>query len=306
MTTTITLAVTTNTTTATASIARVRIAFATCAVYPEGLLGDQRVAEIVGADFRVWDDEAVDWAAYDRVVIRSTWDYSHRVDRFLEWCRSVGPERLRNVPELVSFNVDKRYLGLLNAPAVPTIFLEPGDGMPAYAHEVVIKPNISAGARDTGRFQPDAADEAATLIATIHATSRTALIQPYLAGVEQQGETAVVFLGGVRSHVLRKRPVLRTAGIAPRAEAAHAPAAVMLDPDLVSPSTATAAELALADAVHREVAARFGSPLYARVDMVPGPEGEPLLLELEVIEPNLQLDLVPGSAERLAAAILAS
>jgi hypothetical protein len=274
--------------------------------HSEGRPDDRQVAEIVGADIHVWDDETVEWSAYDRVVIRSTWDYSHQVDEFLEWCHAVGPERLRNLPELVAFNVDKRYLGVLNAPTVPTTFLEPGDELPAYDHEVVIKPNVSAGARNTGRFQPDAGEDAAALVATIHARGRTALIQPYLAGVDQQGETAVVFFGGIRSHVLRKRPVLRTAGIAPLAQTAHAPAAVMLEHDLVSASSATAAELAVADTVHAEISERFGTPLYARVDMIPGPAGEPVLLELEVIEPNLHLDLVPGSVERLAAAILAS
>jgi hypothetical protein len=267
---------------------------------------DRRVAELAGADIRVWDDQTVDWGAYDRVVIRSTWDYTRRVSEFLEWCRSVGPERLRNIPELIAFNIDKRYLGVLNAPTAPTTFVEPGDEMPAYDREVVVKPNISAGARDTGRFRPEAAGEAAALVATIHARGDTALIQPYLAGVDEHGETAVVFFGGIRSHVLRKRPVLRTAGIAPLADTAHAPAAVMLERDLVSAGTATATELALADAVHAEITARFRTPLYARVDMIPGPEAEPVLLELELIEPNLNLDLVPGSAARLAAAILAS
>jgi hypothetical protein len=281
-----------------------RIAFATCAAHSEGRPDDRHVAELIGAEFHVWDDTAVDWSAYDRVVIRSVWDYSHRVSEFVGWCRSVGPEALRNVPELVAFNVDKRYLSVVNVPTVATTFLEPGDQLPAPDHEVVIKPNVSAGARDTGRFPPDAAAAAAALVATIHAGGRTALVQPYLAGVDQQGETSVVFLGGIRSHVLRKRPVLRAAGIAPLAAQAHAPAAVMLEPDLVSPGTATDSEFALADAVHAEIAERFGTPLYARVDMVPGPEGEPLLLELEVIEPNLQLDLVPGAAERFAKAIL--
>jgi hypothetical protein len=283
-----------------------RVAFATCAIWPDGRADDIDVAKIVGADFRIWDDESVDWSAYDRVVIRSVWDYSHRVDQFVDWCRSVGTRRLRNTPELVAFNVDKRYLGVLRAPVAPTTFLEPGDELPAFDSEVVVKPNVSAGARDTGRFLPGAAAEAAALVTAIHASGRTALVQPYLAGVDELGETSVLFFGGMRSHVLRKRPVLRTAGIAPLADIAHAPAAVMLDADLVSASTATQAEFALADAVHDEITERFGTPLYARIDMIPGPGGEPVLLELEAIEPNLYMDLVHGSVERLAAAILAS
>jgi len=283
-----------------------RVAFATCAIWPDGRADDIEVATIVGADFRIWDDESVDWSAYDRVVIRSVWDYSHRVDQFVDWCRSVGAQRLRNTPELVAFNVDKRYLGVLQAPIAPTTFLEPGDELPAFDGEVVVKPNVSAGARDTGRFLTEAADEAAALVAAIHASGRTALVQPYLAGVDELGETSVLFFGGMRSHVLRKRPVLRTAGIAPLADIAHAPAAVMLDEDLVSASRATEAEFTLAGAVHQEITERFGTPLYARIDMIPGPDGEPVLLELEAIEPNLYMDLVPGSVERLAAAILAS
>jgi hypothetical protein len=283
-----------------------RIALATCAAHADGRPDDAHVAAMIGAEFRVWNDEAVDWSAFDRVVIRSVWDYSHRVDQFLDWCRSVGPQRLRNTPELVTFNIDKRYLGALKVPTVPTTFLQPGELMPLYDHEVVVKPSVSAGARDTGRFTAAAAQDARVLVASIHATGRTALVQPYLAGVEQSGETAVVYLGGMRAHVLRKRAVLRSAGIAPLAQEDHAPAAVMLEHDLVAPSTATAAESALADAVHDEIAMRFGTPLYARVDMIPGPAGDPVLLELEAIEPNLYMDQVSGSVERMAAAILAS
>ena len=67
----------------------------------------------------------------------------------------------------------------------------------------MIKPNISAGARDTGRFASVAG--AVDLIAQIHASGRIALVQPYLSGVDPRGETSVVFIDGDVSHVLRKR-----------------------------------------------------------------------------------------------------
>jgi hypothetical protein len=106
--------------------------------------------------------------------------------------------------------------------------------------------------------------------------------------------------------VLNKRPILRTHGIAPLNEGERIAAAVMFEDDLVSESTANQEQLALANVVHAEISERFGVPLYARVDMVIGPAGAPMLLELEVIEPCLYLGSVPGSAERFAAAILAS
>jgi hypothetical protein len=283
-----------------------RVAFATCSAHPEGIGDDQLAAQLVDAEFQVWDDESVDWHAYDRVVVRSVWDYTTKLEAFLAWADAVGSERLRNTPELLAFNSDKRYLTGLEAPTVPTTLLEPGDSLPGYDTEIVIKPNVSAGARDTGRFVPDATGEAAALVERIHRTGRAVLMQPYLPGVDIDGERAVVFFGGTISHVLHKRPVLRDPGIAPVASAAHAPAAIMLEPDLVVPGTASAEQIQLARRVHAELAGRFGQPLFLRVDMVPGADGSPVLIELEAIEPMLYLDLIPGAAERFAAAVQAS
>ncbi len=283
-----------------------RIAFATCAALPHGIDDDQPLAKLVDAEFRVWDDESVDWNAYDRIIVRSTWDYTRKLDDYLAWAEAIGPQRLRNTPALIRFNADKRYLTQLEAPTVPTTLLEPGDTVPDYDTEVVIKPNISAGGRDTGRFQPHACEQGQALVEHIHASGRAALVQPYLPGVDLDGERAVVFFGGEISHVLHKRAVLRDPGIAPLADEGHGPAAVMLDPDLVVPGTASAEQLQLAQLVHTEIAARFGQPLYARVDMVPGPDGAPVMIELEAIEPRLYFHLIPGATERLAAAVHAT
>lgn len=284
-----------------------RIAFATCAAMPDGNADDHPVADLVGATYAAWDDSAVDWSAYDRVVLRSVWDYTTRAEEFIGWCRRVGAERLRNVPDLVAFNADKRYLAQLAVPTVPTTFVGPGDGTPALTGEVVVKPNVSAGARDTGRFGPAAHAEARALIAAITASGRTALVQPYLTAVDTGGETALVHFGGALSHVLRKRAVLAPDEIAPPAlDSPVAVAAVMLEDDLVVASTATEPEVALGRAVVDELTARFGTaPLYARVDMVAGPEGSPVLMEVEAVEPHLYLGISPGAAERFAAAITA-
>jgi hypothetical protein len=282
-----------------------RVAFATFAAMPDGWSDDHPVAELVGAEYRVWDDPAVDWHAYDRVIVRSVWDYTQRVDEFVAWCRAVGPGRLRNVPELVAWNTDKRYLADLQAPTVPTRFAAPGDPAPVLEGEVVVKPNVSAGALDTGRFPPGRHGEALQLIERIHRDGRVALIQPYLSGIDEQGETAVVFLGGEISHVLAKRPVLRRPGEAPTAPGTIRAAAAMFDPELVVAGRAGPDQLELATAIHDEVGERFGTPLYARVDLVPGADGTPVLIELEVIEPNLYLAVAPGAAQRLASAIRA-
>ena len=283
-----------------------RVAFATCAALPDGWDDNAAAATLLGAEHVVWDDPGVDWEAFDRVVIRSTWDYTGRLDAFLAWCRMVGPRRLRNVPDLVAFNADKRYLAQLGVETVPTTYVGPGEPLPRLEGELVVKPNVSAGARDTGRFGPGAHAGARSLIERIQASGRAALVQPYMPSVDSRGETSFVFLAGERSHILRKRAVLEPDEVAPLADGMHAPARAMLREDLVTTAKADDAERALAGRVLAEVSERFGTPLYARVDIVMNPEGRPVLLELEAIEPALYLGLVPGAAERLAAAVLAS
>ena len=282
-----------------------RVALATCSEFPDGVEEEQPLARLLGADFRCWDDPSVDWAGYDRVVIRSTWDYTQRAAEFLRWCSSVGAERLRNSPALIAWNADKRYLGTLCSPTVQCVFVAPGEETPELAGDVVVKPNLSSGARDTGLFSPATHGLARELIGRIHADGRTALVQPYMAAVAERGESALVFFAGELSHVLHKKAVLARDEVAPTF-GDDGPALAMLDEELVTPGGCTPAQLTAAQAVLDEVAGRFGMPLYARVDLVDGPAGEPLLIELEAIEPSLYLHLAAGAAERFAAAIEAS
>lgn len=284
-----------------------RIAFATCAAVPDGYEDDLPAAALLDATYEVWNDPTVDWGRYDRVVLRSVWDYAQNVEAFLGWCRAVGGTRLRNPPDLVAWSADKTYLRDVAAPTVPTVFVTPGDAPPALDGEVVVKPNVSAGALDTGRFGPAAHDGALALIDRITASGRTALVQPYLADVDTHGETAMVHFGGALSHVLHKRAVLQPDEVAPVAAGELEVAAVMLEDDLVGPGTASDDELGLARRVMTDLHERFGAPpLYARVDVIRGLGGAPVLLELEAIEPALYLATAPGSAERFAAAVARS
>jgi hypothetical protein len=113
--------------------------------------------------------------------------------------------------------------------------------------------------------------------------------------VDEVGETAVVHLGGAYSHALRKGALLRP-GDAAEIEG-------LWRPEEIAATEPSPAELAVAE---RALAAVPGGPerlLYARVDLLPGPDGEPLVVEVELAEPSLFLSAVPGSADRLAAAI---
>ncbi len=279
-----------------------RIALATCRELPggdedSGVLLAACAAAGLDAEWRVWDDPAVHWESYDLVVIRSTWDYVPRRDDFTAWAQSVP--RLANPADAVAWSTDKSYLGVLAAagvPVVPTTFLAPGDPPDwAVAGDLVVKPAVSAGSQDTARYGPAEVDRARAHAAALLAAGRTVLVQPYLSRVDEVGETAVVHLGGAYSHGLRKGALLRPGDTAEFAG--------LWRPEDITAAEPSPAERALAE---RALAAVPGGPdrlLYARVDLLPGPAGDPLVVEVELAEPSLFLSAVPGSADRLAAAI---
>ena len=118
--------------------------------------GALREAGLV-VDLVRWDDESVDWAAYDLAVVRSCWDYAWRLEEFLTWADSVP--RLRNPVEVLRWNTDKTYLRDLQGaglPVVPTVW-DPAraEDLPD-AGEWVVKPSVSAGSRDTARWSDPA------------------------------------------------------------------------------------------------------------------------------------------------------
>ena len=256
----------------------------------------------LGVDAEVvrWDAEGHDWGAYDHVVIRSTWDYSGRLDEYLAWVDAVAAvTRLHNPAEVVRWNSDKRYLGVLverGVPTVPTAFLAPGEKveLPAYDghQQFVVKPSVSAGARDSARYTADQVALAEAHVRSLHAHGRTAMIQPYLPRIAE-GERALVFLAGEFSHALRKGPVLTDIGVVDNARVAH--------PDLTihQPS---AAELEVARTAIG-AAPRAGDLLIARADLALTDDGSPVVMELELIEPFLFLVHSPEGVRNVARTI---
>jgi hypothetical protein len=289
------------------------VALATFSRLPAGADWDRPLVDALeraGArvSYAAWDDPRVDWRSYGLTLIRSVFDYSLRREEFVAWAARVG-DRLHNPPGIVEWNSDKRYLGEMAAaglPVIPTTYVDPGEPAPELRGTVVVKPSVSAGGRDSGRFGPAAHGAARELIDQIGAGGRTAMVQPFQSSVETAGEAALVYFGGELSHTLRKGPVLPPDQVAPLVEGLPglSAAAPMFDPDLVRAAPAADRELELGAAVMHFLADRFGGPpLYARVDAVRGAADDPQIMEVELIEPNFYFELAPGAAERLAEAV---
>ncbi|WP_285776235.1 hypothetical protein [Microtetraspora sp. NBRC 13810] len=250
----------------------------------ETVLAAWAEAGIAGRAVR-WDDPEADWGSFQAAVVRSTWDYVRRRAEFTAWAhRAAGLTRLLNPAPVIERNTDKTYLRELGVPVVPTHWTD--TGLPLW-DEYVVKPAISAGARDTIRTADR--EEAARHAAALRSGGRTPMIQPYLPMVEAEGETSLVYFGRVFSHAVRRSAMLSgsAAGVDNVRAALRDPA-----PD----------QLELAG---RVLAGIPGDLLYARVDLVRLAGGEPALMELELTEPYLYLRWAPGSADRLAAALKA-
>jgi hypothetical protein len=251
----------------------------------------------VAADAVPWSAPGPDgWDAYDAVVVRQTWDYTWRLGEFLAWSSAIG-ERLYNNPEFIAWNCDKRYLFDLERNGIPVIagrHLPPGAPFQPPAGRFVVKPAVSGGARDTAVYDEAGHAAAGELVARLHAAGRDVLVQPYYGRVDDEAETAVIFIEGRVSHCMRKGPLLAVG---------EPPSETPFAAEEMSRREGDEDILDLARRTWAVAAASFGPPLYARVDILRSDAGEPAVLELEVIEPSLFLDFAPGSAEALAEAI---
>ena len=280
------------------------VALVTCAEVPDldpddRLLLNPLAGQGIHVTAAVWDDPTVDWASFDLVVLRSTWDYAARRDVFVAWAAAVP--HLANPADVVAWNTDKRYLRELataGVAVVPTSWVEPGDTWaPPVDGDWVIKPAVSSGSKDTGRYDladPSHRELAITHVARLQQANRLVMIQPYLPAVDSYGETAALYIGRAYSHSIRKGPLLEGPDLGETG---------LYKEETVSARLPTPAELKVAEAALAAVPGGSDRLLYARIDMIPGPDGEPLLVEMELTEPSLFLGTSPGAAERLAAAI---
>jgi glutathione synthase/RimK-type ligase-like ATP-grasp enzyme len=276
------------------------IVLATCRTKPGLTPGDTLLAtalERAGASVTAAPWDALDPADTDGAIVclRSTWDYHLRWDEFRRWiARFTGHGRLWNPAATVLWNADKRYLRDLAEAGIAlprTRWFEAGERPDTDAvlaewglERGVLKPRVSATAFGThlierGQRLPEA--EWRPL------ENAGCLLQAFVAEIAARGEVSLMYLDGVYSHAVLKRP-------------ASGDFRVQTDfGGRLERAVPSASVRAFGDAVLAAVTQPW---LYARVDLVDSDRG-PVLMELELIEPDLFLD--PGSAERMAAALLA-
>jgi hypothetical protein len=226
--------------------------------------------------------------------LRSTWNYPQHRDAFLDWAeRASSASELWNPLHVVRWNTYKGYLLELRqrgVPTVPTLLFPRGSAATLQEilagqewSEVVVKPAVSAASFKTRRIGPATLEAGEAHLQEL-LRERDVLVQQYLPSVENYGERALIWVDGELTHAVRKSP--RFEG----------------DDESVSTTAVeiTAAEAALA----RTVLANVDGPLlYARVDVAPGPDGQPLLMELELVEPSLFFPQCPTALDRFVSGV---
>lgn len=247
----------------------------------------------------VWNSPAVDWTSFDVIVIRCPWDYHEKLPEFLTWLQHLEQLQVKVLNDLATlrWNLNKNYLFELQSvglPLIPSICLRPEDLRSLeellaamQTDEIVVKPVQSAGAWRTLRVQKGHA----ALYENDFSQWRLEqdfLVQPFMPEIVTQGECSLVFFDGAYSHALIKRA--KQGDFRVQSDHGGSVEAMQASSELIAQ-----AEKILQTLPH--------IPCYARVDGVIR-EGQFLLMELELLEPELFLELAPHAATQLAQAII--
>lgn len=272
--------------------------------YARNILEEDRILSeaLVSSGFEVsrvdWANPEIDWRRFDAIVIRQTWDYFERLDEFRTWIDRVEPlTRVINPVEVMHWNCDKRYLIELadaGVPTVSTIVVERQEPVPSLAGllerhgftEAVIKPAVSGAGRETyrirGKDTSALENDWQRLVA-----AEAMLLQPFIPAIIEHGEVSLIVIDGEVTHAVRK--------IAAEGE-------FRVQDDHGGTVHAYTPGKREAGVAQTALAAVPGRVSYARVDLVDGADG-PLVMELELIEPELFFRRHAGAAGRLAAAV---
>ena len=245
-----------------------------------------------------WDDVAFDWTHTKYASFRTTWDYFDRFPEFSQWLDSVSTQtRLINSKRLIHWNVDKHYMGDLQAKGVripTTRFIERGENVTLSdavqrlnTDQFILKPCVSGAARHTYRmYRRTLADFEPTFQELV--ASEAMMLQEFQQNIVDKGEISIMVMGGQFTHA-----VLKIAK----------PGDFRVQDDFGGSVHDYSPSRQEIDFALRAVAACPEPPLYARVDIFEDNSGEIALAELELIEPELWFRNHPDAASVLAKAI---
>lgn len=281
-----------------------KIALLTCATWPgiqeKELAMAKEFSSHIDVDVVVWNDPAVNFSDYQCLIFRTTWDYFEHPEIFAAWLEKIAQLGVKTFNPIAAIrrNQHKFYLKELHdlgVDIIPTVFIAKNSGMelstliPDHWQRVIIKPAVSGGAYLTRLFDRSEIASVAAEYTPI-AIERDLLIQPFMPEIQEQGELSLLFFGGEFSHAVLKKPSAGEFRVQSQFGGNYR--AIEVSEELI--------EIAM------KIIAAFGGELvYARVDGIIS-DGKFLLMELELIEPDLYFDYDKGAKKRYLAALEAA
>ena len=242
-----------------------------------------------------WNDTNFNWSSTKSAIFRSTWDYFDQFSNFRNWLELVKEQcYLINPYEQINWNLDKHYLldlQKLDLPIVESIFVSKKTQLNLETisksknwKDIVIKPTISGAARHTYHLKNHEIKKFQDKWLSL-TNNEDFLVQEFQKNILSTGEIAVMIFGGEYSHSVLKK-------------AKKGDFRVQDDfggsVEKINPS------LEIIELAEKTVKSLKTLPLYARVDIIFDNGNNPVISELELIEPELWFRFKEESAYKLA------
>lgn len=278
-----------------------KIALLSCKNWPDVLEKERAFAEEFPKQFdihvEVWNDPSVNWTDYNYLIFRTVWDYFEFPKEFETWLNDLENQNVKTLNPLpiIKRNQHKFYLQDLERQGIniiPTVFIPKNTGLSlSFLKEknwdtAVIKPAVSGGAYLTRLFSQSEIEEIETEY-TSFALENDLLVQPFMPEIQEVGELSILFFHGKYSHTILKKP--KNGDF--RVQSQFGGQYQAIEPD--------AAVLATAEHIIQTFG---GDLLYARVDGILK-DGKFLLMELELIEPDLYFDYHADAKQNFLSAL---
>ncbi len=234
-----------------------------------------------------------DWSQYRTAVVRTTWDYTQKLDEFIKTLAHISSQtQLINDLSVIQWNSQKTYLRDLKAwglRIIPTEFSWPHDWGALFEQwqttTLMIKPQVGASSMNTFKVTRENIPAEPLFL-------QGPLIQPFRDKILSEGEFSFHFFYGEFSHAIQKIP---KAGDY-RVQEEYGGNIVSIAP---SPE-----DLEFATAIYKTVEGKLKTPtLFHRVDLVRNNDGELEIMELELVEPSLYFRTDPTAAAKFAYAL---
>ena len=242
-----------------------------------------------------WNDSNFNWNSTKTAVFRSTWDYFDKFSIFQNWLSQVQNKcALINSYEQIKWNLDKHYLQDLKNWSLPipkSVFINKMSGTKLKDiatnmkwNHIVVKPTVSGAAKNTFQLKDQEIENFQTKWIRL-TNEEDFIVQEFQKNIIKSGEIAVMLFGGKYSHAVLKK--------AKKGD-------FRVQDDFGGTVETITPSKEIIDLAEKAIKKLNPTPLYCRVDVILNNQNKAVIIELELIEPELWFRFKITAAEKLA------